>query len=263
MILLSFDIEEFDMPFEYNREISFEQQMAVSRQGAEKILQLLERQAVHATFYMTANFAQHAPEMVAKIVSSGHELASHGFYHSRFEPKHLKESRDLLEKTGNITVNGYRMARMMPVPEEEVQKAGYRYNSSINPTFLPGRYNKLKEPRTVFLRSGVWQLPTSVTPLFRFPLFWLAFHNLPLRLYRCLARWTYRKDGYLNLYFHPWEFMPIGPKSAYNFPPYVTRNTDGKMTERLEKLIVWAKKSGYAFGTTNDFIDRHTASHHA
>ena len=30
MILLSFDIEEFDMPFEYGKDISFENQIAVS-----------------------------------------------------------------------------------------------------------------------------------------------------------------------------------------------------------------------------------------
>jgi hypothetical protein len=146
------------------------------------------------------------------------------------------------------------MARMMPVPEKEIQKAGYLYNSSINPTFLPGRYNKLNEPRTCFMRDGVWQLPASVTPLIRFPLFWLSFHNLPLWIYRLLLQWTHRKDGYINIYFHPWEFMPIGPKSKYNFPFYVTKNTDRKMTERLEKLIVWAKKQGYTFYRSTDFI---------
>ncbi|MDR0540979.1 MAG: polysaccharide deacetylase family protein [Dysgonamonadaceae bacterium] len=254
MILLSFDIEEFDMPMEYGRTIPFEQQMAVSKQGTERILQLLDRQQIRATFYMTANFAQHAPEIVERIVAGGHELASHGLYHSQFAPEHLKMSKNILEQVGKVTVNGYRMARMMPVPEKEIHKAGYLYNSSINPTFLPGRYNKLNEPRTCFLRDGVWQLPASVTPLVRFPLFWLSFHNLPLWLYRLLFQWTHRKDGYLNIYFHPWEFMPIGPKDTYNFPSYVTRNTDRKMTERLEKLISWAKRQGYAFGLSTDFI---------
>ncbi|MDR2627173.1 MAG: polysaccharide deacetylase family protein, partial [Dysgonamonadaceae bacterium] len=78
MILLSFDIEEFDMPMEYQRRISFGQQMSVSKQGTEKILQLLDRQQIHATFYMTANFARNAPQIVEKIVADGHELASHG-----------------------------------------------------------------------------------------------------------------------------------------------------------------------------------------
>lgn len=33
MILLSFDIEEFDMPFEYGKDISIENQIAVSEKG--------------------------------------------------------------------------------------------------------------------------------------------------------------------------------------------------------------------------------------
>ncbi|MDR1335451.1 MAG: polysaccharide deacetylase family protein [Tannerella sp.] len=253
MILLSFDIEEFDMPAEYRGAIPFEQQMAVSRQGTEAILRLLDRQQVRATFYMTANFAQHAPEIVERIVAGGHELASHGLYHSCFEPEHLKMSRDILEQIGKTKVTGYRMARMKPVSEQEIHRAGYLYNSSINPTFLPGRYNRLNEPRTCFLRDGVWQLPASVTPLIRFPLFWLSFHNLPLTLYLRLAQWTHRKDGYLNIYFHPWEFMPIGPKDRYGFPAYVTRNTGQKMTERLETFISRMKRQ-HTFGTTADFV---------
>lgn len=254
MILLSFDIEEFDMPLEYGREISFDEQMAVSREGTQKILQLLEKQQVKATFYVTANFAQNAPEIVARIVEAGHEVASHGYFHGDFKPEHLKASKEVLERIAKTRVEGYRMARMMPVPEAEVKKAGYLYNSSINPIFLPGRYNKLNEPRSCFLREGVWQLPASVSPFFRFPLFWLSFHNLPVSLYCFLAKWTCQKDGYLNVYFHPWEFMPIGSKRKYNFPGYVNRNTGQKMTERLEQFILWAQKQNYPFVLTKDFI---------
>ena len=151
------------------------------------------------------------------------------------------------------------MARMMPVPEEEVYNAGYIYNSSINPTYLPGRYNKLNEPRTYFMREGVWQIPASVTPLIRFPLFWISFHNLPLSLYCGLAGRTLKKDGYLNVYFHPWEFMPIGPRSKYNFPFYVTKNTDQKMVDRLGKFIEWALKKGHKFEHTYKLIEDKTS----
>lgn len=254
MIVLSFDIEEFDMPFEYNRDISFEEQMQVSRQGTEKILNILKLYHIRATFYMTATFALHAQDIVRRIVEEGHELASHGYYHSRFEIADLAASREVLESISGTSVCGYRMARMMPVDESEIRKAGYKYNSSINPTFLPGRYNKLHEPRTLFRREGVWQLPASVSPWFRFPLFWLSFHNLPFPLYAWLTQWTHRYDGYINTYFHPWEFMQIGGKDKYNFPFYVTKNTNDKMEKRLIRFIVWALKKKYIFVTTSEFI---------
>lgn len=253
-ILLSFDIEEFEMPREYGDPIPFEQQMEVSIAGTTRILDLLAKHQIKATFYTTANFAQHAQAIIRRIVDEGHELASHGYVHDHFEPPHLKMSRDILEDISQTTIHGYRMARMMPVPEEEVYKAGYVYNSSINPTYLPGRYNKLNEPRTYFKRENVWQLPASVTPVFRFPLFWISFHNLPLKVYCMLVQRTLKRDGYLNTYFHPWEFMDIGPKKKYNFPFYVTKNTDSKMVERFEKFIEWGKKKGYTFSRSWDFI---------
>ena len=42
MILLSFDIEEFDMPFEYGKTISFEDQISISIEGTSLILDLLK-----------------------------------------------------------------------------------------------------------------------------------------------------------------------------------------------------------------------------
>jgi len=257
-ILLSFDIEEFEMPREYGDPIPFDLQMKVSIEGTKRILDLLSKNNIKATLYTTANFAQHAKDIVHRIIDEGHELASHGYVHDHFEPEHLKMSKDILEDIGKVTVHGYRMARMMPVPEEEVYKAGYIYNSSINPTFLPGRYNKLSEPRTYFNREGVLQLPASVTPLIRFPLFWISFHNLPASVYRMFAKWTLNNDGYLNVYFHPWEFMDIGPKNKYNFPFYVTRNTDSRMIERMDRFIQWGKKKGYDFVRSYDFIEEIT-----
>ncbi len=254
MILLSFDIEEFDMPLESGKDIPFQEQMSISIEGTKKIIQLLRKHSIKATFYVTANFAENAPNIVKEIISEGHELASHGLYHSDFKPEHLLISKEILEKIGNTQVEGYRMARMMSVPEDEIKKAGYVYNSSINPIFLPGRYNKLNEPRKYFKREGVWQLPASTVPFFRFPLFWLSFHNLPLKLYQSLASCAIRKDGYLNVYFHPWEFMHIGEMGKYNFPSYVTKNTGEKMVERLDKFISWGKKRGYKFSKTSDFI---------
>lgn len=259
MILLSFDIEEFEMPREYGDPIPFTDQIQISKEGTTKILDLLKKHNITATFYTTANFAQHAEDIVHRIISEGHELASHGLYHDHFKSEHLKQSKEILEQIGKTLVRGYRMARMMPVPEEEVYNAGYIYNSSINPTYLPGRYNKLNEPRTYFMREGVWQIPASVTPLIRFPLFWISFHNLPLSLYCALAGRTLKKDGYLNVYFHPWEFMPIGPKSKYNFPFYVTKNTDKKMVDRLGKFIEWALNKGHKFEHTYKLIEDKTS----
>lgn len=256
MILLSFDIEEFDMPLEYNRTISFEDQIAVSRKGTTIILDLLLKHQVKATFFSTATFAIQVPDLIKRIVDEGHELASHTYFHSSFEVVDLINSKKKLEELSNTEVIGFRMPRMQPVDEKEIFKAGYTYNSSINPTFLPGRYNNFDKPRTYFMQDNVCQIPASVTPIVRFPLFWLSFHNLPLWLYKILAKWTLKTDNYLNVYFHPWEFTNLDNKTAYNFPNYVSKNSGDKMTERLDNFIQSFKNKNTEFGTFKMFLKK-------
>ena len=254
MILLSFDIEEFDMPFEYGKDITFEKQIEVSKFGTTTILDILKKHQIKATFFSTVVFAKEVPDLIKRIIDEGHELASHTYYHSNFKVEHLKESKDALEELSGSEVIGFRMPRMYPVDEREIEKAGYKYNSSINPTYLPGRYNHFDKPRTFFNLHNVWQIPASVSPVVRFPLFWLSFHNLPMSVYLFLSKITYKKDTYLNIYFHPWEFTPLDNKEAYNFPKYVSKNTGNKMTERLNQFIQSMKEKKYIFGTFKEFL---------
>ena len=146
------------------------------------------------------------------------------------------------------------MARMMPVDEEEVANAGYKYNTSINPTYLPGRYNNFSLPRTHFIQKQVLQIPASVSPFFRIPLFWLSFHNFPLYIYKQLCLWTYKKDKYLNLYFHPWEFTDLKDKERFGFPSYVTKNCGKEMISRMDGFISWLKLKNCPFSTFKEFL---------
>jgi peptidoglycan/xylan/chitin deacetylase (PgdA/CDA1 family) len=253
-ILLSFDIEEFDMPFEYQKTITFEEQMEISKRGTIIILDLLKKNEVKATFFSTATFALNAKEIITRLINEGHELASHGYYHSDFSDEDYQKSKDTLEEISGQKIVGFRMARMQPVKDNLLEKANYIYNSSINPTWLPGRYNNLHISRNYFKNNNLWQLPASVVPLIRFPLFWLSFHNLPLFLYNFLAKITLKKDNYLNIYFHPWEFTDLNQPEKFNFPSYVTKNTDDKMTQRLDKFIKYFKLLNADFISTKDFI---------
>lgn len=254
MVLLSFDIEEFDMAFEYGKTISFEDQISISITGTTIILDLLAKHGFKATFFSTATFALNAPGIIERIKNEGHELASHGYYHSKFEVQDLLLSKQKLEELSDLPITGYRMPRMMPVDEIEIEKAGYLYNSSINPTWLPGRYNNLHLPRTHFKQGQVIQLPASVSPLLRIPLFWLSFHNFPLTFYKYLVKQAYKKDGYLNVYFHPWEFTDLKDNERYGFPGYVSKNSGKAMEQRMDELMAWLNKNGYPNGTIDQFV---------
>ncbi|MGV2450991.1 UNVERIFIED_CONTAM: polysaccharide deacetylase family protein [Ralstonia mannitolilytica] len=252
MVLLSFDIEEFDMPLEYKGEIPFEKQISISQTGLERILDILKKHNAKATFFSTVVFAENSKHLIERLLHEGHELASHTWFHSEFEDKHLKESRERLEELFSTKVTGLRMPRMMPVDEKAVEEAGYAYNSSINPTFLPGRYNNLKVSRTYFKEGNVTQIPASVSPNFRIPLFWLSFHNFPLFFYKKLASDTLKKDNYLNIYFHPWEFAEI-KDDTFKLPGFTVKNSGKEMVERFDSFVGWLKEKGHIFGTFQEF----------
>jgi len=246
-ILLSFDIEEFDTPLEYGKKLSIEEQMIFSDQGLQVVLKILEKYEIPATFFTTANYANYYPDLI-KSLNNSYEVASHGYYHSSFEVKDLLESRIALEKITGKTIHGYRMARMMPVDDKEISKAGYVYNASLHPTFIPGRYNNLDKPRTYFIKEGVLQIQASVTPLIRFPLFWLSFKNFPLSAIKMASQWVINKDHYVNLYFHPWEFIDTTDKEKFGLPFYISDNGI-KMNEKLKNYIDWGLSKGYEFCT--------------
>ena len=239
-ILLTFDVEEFDIPLEYQCNIDMPTQMEIGKKGLQAIWHLLQKNNVHCTLFTTANFAQQFKEEI-KNLSVQHEIASHTFYHSSFANEDLASSKIALEKIISKPITGLRMPRMRFVEMQAVKAAGYQYDSSINPTWLPGRYNYRHLPRTIYTENEVLRLPASVSPNLRIPLFWLAFKNFPYQIFKKLAIQTLQKDGYLNLYFHPWEFTDI---NGFNLPGFVKKDCGEKLIKKLERLMMDLKNEG-------------------
>jgi peptidoglycan/xylan/chitin deacetylase (PgdA/CDA1 family) len=247
-ILLSFDVEEFDMPLEYQFPISEAEQMAIGKKGLDAILPILNDEKITTTLFTTANFATQFSETI-KTLSDQHEIASHTYYHSSFETKDLLNSRLQLSQITQKNITGLRMPRMKQVPIEDIVAAGYTYDASIHPTWLPGRYNNLHLPRTIYTEHGIKRIPASVSPHCRIPLFWLSFKNFPYALYQKWVLQTLKKDGYVSLYFHPWEFVDI---NRFGLPKYTTKGCEGRLLEKLHQLVQVLKKYG-EFQTMQDF----------
>ena len=253
VVLLSFDFEEFDVPCEHGVELPLSKQVHISSEGAMRVLELLKAKQVRATFFCTVQFLRSAPDVLVTLLGAGHEIASHGMYHSEFEESHLWQSRTALQELTGRTIRGYRQARMMPLPEGAVARAGYTYNSSLNPTFIPGRYMHFRAPRLAFEQEGVLQIPAAVTPGLRIPLFWLSCHHFPQRLYRKLCCRNLRRDGYVSLYFHPWEFVNLKKRPELGLPWLITRNSGDEMVKRLGLLIDALRGEGARFATYGEF----------
>lgn len=247
IVFLTFDVEEFDLPLEYNQPMLLEEQMLIGNNGLQAIKTILNQSFVESTLFTTANFAQHFPNEI-KELAKRHEIASHTFYHSSFKNEDLQLSKNKLEEITGKQIVGLRMPRLRPVNVSGVLAAGYLYDSSINPTYLPGRYNNTNLPKTIYLDDKLIRVPTAVTPNFRIPLFWLAFKNAPYYLYKHLALQTLRKYGYLSLYFHPWEFTDI---NEYKIPKYTKKPCGARLLEKLNKLVLDLKEEALFMSIEN------------
>lgn len=251
-ILFTVDVEEFDTAVEFGHDIPLSEQVAVSTRGLTLLAQRFDAVGARTTLFTTANYALHEPALIRNLAEK-HEIASHGYFHTTFEPADLLKSRLALEELLKRPVTGFRRARMGYVDPSDVHDAGYQYNSSLHPTWLPGRYNHWGEPRHPFNELGVWQIPASVTPTVRIPLFWLSLKNFPLSYYKLLCRQTLEADGFLNLYVHPWEFTDL---SGYEkIPAYVRRHSKDELLDRVENLLRFLKPLG-DFNTMGEFANQ-------
>ncbi|MBR2588773.1 polysaccharide deacetylase family protein [Candidatus Saccharibacteria bacterium] len=254
-VLLSFDIEEFDFPREKGQQFSVEEGVKVSKVGAEKILKLLEKEHIKATFFVTGNFAKLAPQIIKKMIKDGHEVAAHGVDHFSPEKNDIKQAKLILKSITKKEVLGWRQPRMQKIDYEELSRHGYLYDSSVNPAFIPGRYNNANVSRIPYRTNqnsnSIIEIPASVVTFMRIPLFWLAFHNFPFWFYFTLAKMSMKKTGLLVTYFHPWEFTNL---TKYDVVPwYIKRNSNDKLVKRLGKLIRKLKTENCDFVTFSEY----------
>ena len=167
-ILLSFDTEEFDIPVEYGQQIELSEQLDITREGLARLIPVLQEQAVRSTFFTTALYAQSSQSEILKL-SLNHEIASHAYAHTGFESRDYSRSKEILENIIQKRVYGFRMPRLSVVDIELIKKAGYLYDSSIQPTWIPGRYNLRHLPESLYYDQGLLRIPSPRPPTSAFP----------------------------------------------------------------------------------------------
>ena len=198
--------------------------------NAERVLELLDRNGIKATFFVLGWIADRFPELVRKVAERGHEIASKGYYHRSIRdmtPEEFKEdcirAREALEHAGGKKVVGYRVANGWFHPVDlwaldVLAESGYAYDSSIAP--IGTRF--AAEPYRRFLHEHkhgdrvIRELPISTSRILGFQIPISGgnyFRQLPAPLIRrAIRKWHEQVDAPLVLYFHAWELDPEQPK---------------------------------------------------
>jgi polysaccharide deacetylase family protein (PEP-CTERM system associated) len=199
--------------------------------NVDRILALFDAAGVKATFFTLGWIAQRHPAMVRRIVAEGHELASHGWDHTRADAQDpasfladVSRTRTVLQDIGGVPVTGYRAATFSIGARNlwafrMLAQAGYLYSSSINP-IRHDLYGMPDAPRRPYRPEGgqVWEIPMTAVRLFgrNWPCSGGGyFRLLPARLYRAGLARVNRREGRPGIfYFHPWEIDPGQPRVA-------------------------------------------------
>ncbi|HJS21869.1 MAG TPA: XrtA system polysaccharide deacetylase [Steroidobacteraceae bacterium] len=224
--------------------------------NVERILAMFAEANIKATFFTLGWIAERYPHVVRSIVSAGHELASHGYSHVRATEQSEREFREdvtrtkaMLEDLGGVAVNGYRATSYSIGSRnlwalDELQRAGYRYSSSIYP-IRHDLYGMPDAPRFAFrtrpgaileipittIDIGTKRIPCGGGGFFRlFPYAWSRW---------ALQRVNRRERQPGVFYFHPWEIDPQQPRVANaplrsRFRHYLALE---RMEPRLKQLL--------------------------
>jgi len=237
--------------------------------NCDAILALFADAGVKGTFFTLGWVAQRCPDMMRRIASEGHEIASHGWDHARVFTldragfaADLVRARDVLQDLTGAHVTGYRAPSFSidtrtPWAHEVLAEQGYRYSSSVAP-IVHDHYGWRAAPRFAFrpvAGADLIEIPVTTAE-------WAGrrmaaggggfFRLLPYALSHWALRRVNRHDARPALtYFHPWEIDPDQPRVAE--APLRSRirhySRLGAMQGKLQRLLrdfAWGRMDALA-----------------
>jgi len=233
-------------------------------------------EGLKATFFVLGWIARRLPNLVQTIRNRGHEVASHGFAHTRCpeqSPGDLKQdltdSRKLLEDLLGEAISGYRAPSFSINPRVlgAVQECGYRYDSSYNSFDMHGRYGSVdlagneRKGIAVEVMPDFYELPISNLRFGR----WVVplggggyFRLIPFCLFRRGVRLILNRQQTYLFYVHPWEIDPEQPRVEGASLGYRIRHYTnlGRGYLKLEAFLAAFARS--RFSTCRGYLDHIT-----
>lgn len=240
--------------------------------GTRRILSLLDKFQVRATFFVLGWVADRQPQLVRDIQAAGHEIASHSYHHRLVYDQtpdefrdDFRRAKDVLEQLTGEPVVGYRAPSFSIVRRslwalDILAEEGIRFDSSIYPVHHD-RYGipdaQLGPHQITGPESGrmIWEFPGTVQSLWgwRAPVGGGGYFRLyPYQMSAAMLRRTNRDARQpFMFYVHPWELDPEQPRLPGPWLRRMRHRVNLSATERrLERLL-----SEFSFGAMSDVLD--------
>ena len=269
----SIDVEDYFQVSAFEKQISRAEWETLEHRieaNMDRSLALLEESDVHATFFTLGWIAERYPSIIRKIVSAGHELASHGYGHQRvgdLAPAAFRQdvtrTKGLLEDLAGVEICGYR-APSFSIGQHNLwaldvlAESGYKYSSSI----YPGKrdhYGFPGAPRFMFRdrRSGMIEIPVTTAAFYSrlVPAAGGGFFRLyPYRLSHWLIERINRDEQQAVVFYtHPWEIDPLQPRQRNiglktRFRHYINLERTEQRLRRLLRDFRWGRMDDIFIG---------------
>ncbi|NOR69564.1 MAG: DUF3473 domain-containing protein [Methylomarinum sp.] len=224
--------------------------------NTHRILDLFAEHNTKSTFFTLGWVAERYPSIVKRIVDEGHELACHGYEHTRVTEQSpeqfrldIKRTKKILEDLAGKEVIGYRAASYSINAEnlwahDTLADEGFKYSSSVYPVkhdlygipeaprfcYKPIKNSDFLEIPITTLRMGSRNIPCGGGGFFRFYPY-------------LFSKWAFSKinnDNHAAIFYcHPWEIDPQQPKQhglslKTRFRHYLNLN---KTEQRISSLL--------------------------
>jgi len=256
---LTVDVEEYFQVAAFERTIprsAWQMQESRVERSTGLVLDLFAARGVRGTFFVLGWIAERHPGLVRRIVADGHELASHGYDHTRVHqltPDQFRadvvRTKQILEDAGGVAVRGYRApsysidARNLWALDV-LWQTGHVYSSSVYP-IRHDLYGMPEAPRFPFRlkEDSILEVPVTTVAIAgrNFPCGGGGyFRLLPYTAFHWALQRVNAVDRECGLfYFHPWEVDPGQPRVRgaplkSRFRHYLNL---GSMYSRLERLL--------------------------
>ncbi len=256
---MSVDVEDYFQVSAFEKIISRDDwdnwELRVER-NTNLVLDIFDEAGIKSTFFMLGWVAERCPGLIKRIVDDGHELASHGYEHTRVINQNreqfgadIRKTKALLEDMSGVEITGYRAASYSIGRDnlwalDELQEAGHRYSSSLYP-IRHDLYGMPEAPRFAFLTGadGLLEVPVTTASIGgrNFPCGGGGyFRLLPYPIYKRALKRVNDVDQQPGVfYFHPWEIDPEQPRvpgatAKTRFRHYLNLS---RMESRLRSLV--------------------------
>ena len=230
--------------------------------NVHRLLDLLAARETKATFFTLGWIAERYPTLVRRIVSDGHELASHGYGHQRASDlsegefaNDVRSAKAILEDIGGVQIKGYR-APSFSIGDgnlwalDVLQASGHEYSSSIYPV-RHDHYGSPDAPRFAHaVRDGLIEIPPTTLRVLNRNLPSSGggyFRLLPYAVSRWMLKQVNERDAQPAVFYcHPWEIDASQPRVAgvgwkSRFRHYVNLDRTEQRLGRLLNDFAWSR----------------------